>query len=79
MTRNLSELWTPGATVHLNVTVAGGPGVLGGWFDWNDDGDFADADEFVNFGSLTGPNVVRGAHPRSVHDQLTGIRPLPAI
>ena len=58
MTRNVSELWTPGATVHLNVTVAGGPGVLGGWFDWNDDGDFADADEFVNFGSLTGPNVV---------------------
>ena len=59
VTRNLAELWIPGATVHLNVTVAGGPGVLGGWFDWNNDGDVADAGEFVNFGSLsTGTNDV---------------------
>ena len=59
VTRNLAELWLPGATVHLNVTVAGGPGVLGGWFDWNNDGDVADAGEFLNFGSLsTGTNVV---------------------
>ena len=53
VTRNLAELWTPGATVHLNVTVTGGTGVLGGWFDWNNDGDVADAGEFISFGSLS--------------------------
>lgn len=48
-----AEVWTPLATVHLNVTVAGGSGALGGWFDWNNDGDITDAGEFVNFGALS--------------------------
>ena len=59
VTRNLSQLWLPGATVHLNVTVTGGTGVLGGWFDWNNDGDVADSGEFISFGTLSaGTNSV---------------------
>jgi len=40
MLRKAGELWTNGATVHVNVTVAGTNAYLAAWFDWNDDGDF---------------------------------------
>jgi uncharacterized repeat protein (TIGR01451 family) len=59
VTRLAGQTWIPGGAVNLNVTVTGGPGVLGGWFDWNNDGDIADPGEFVNFGTLPdGLNVV---------------------
>lgn len=59
VTRDLNDVWLAGATVDLNVIVTGGSGVLGGWFDWNNDGDIADAGEFINFGTLpAGNNVV---------------------
>jgi len=48
----------PGAAVDINVTVAGGTGVLGGWFDWNSDGDISDSGEFASFGSLSAGNHV---------------------
>jgi hypothetical protein len=31
-----AEAWTPGATVHISVTVSGGSGYLVGWFDWDE-------------------------------------------
>lgn len=51
--RDLSTAWTPGAAVQLVITVTNGSGVVGGWFDWNNDGDFTDAGEFINFGALS--------------------------
>jgi protocatechuate 3,4-dioxygenase beta subunit len=38
--RHPDDLWVPGATVRLTVTVSGGTGdgYLVGWFDWNGDG-----------------------------------------
>ncbi len=52
VTRDMADSWIPGATVQLNITVSGGDGVVGGWFDWNNDGEFT-ADEFVNYGTLS--------------------------
>lgn len=49
---NTAYHWTPGATVWLTVTVTGGNGYLVGWFDWNNDLDFGDANEQVVFGNL---------------------------
>ncbi|MFO7680302.1 MAG: SdrD B-like domain-containing protein, partial [Chloroflexota bacterium] len=49
--RNMSSRWTPGATIELLIEVSGGPGVVGGWFDWNNDDAFGPG-EFVNFGEL---------------------------
>jgi hypothetical protein len=43
--------WLPNATVQLNITVVGTSGRLGCWFDWNADGDYADAGEFVDGGT----------------------------
>jgi len=40
--RTPGVLWTPGATVSVDVTVTGGNGCLSGWIDWNNDGDFDD-------------------------------------
>jgi subtilisin-like proprotein convertase family protein len=39
--------WQEGAlvTIYVEVTGADGNDYLAGWFDWNDDGDFADAQE----------------------------------
>jgi subtilisin-like proprotein convertase family protein len=37
--------WQPGASVTIYADVTGSGGYLAGWFDWNDDGDMADAQE----------------------------------
>ncbi|MCA9873866.1 MAG: carboxypeptidase regulatory-like domain-containing protein [Anaerolineales bacterium] len=50
--RDTAYKWSPNTTVPLNITVSGGTGVVGAWFDWNDDGDFIDPGEFVSFGTL---------------------------
>ncbi|MFN2164785.1 MAG: GEVED domain-containing protein, partial [Anaerolineae bacterium] len=44
---NPNYLWQPGAAVVVNVTTNGGTDsrYLAAWFDWNDDGDFADPQE----------------------------------
>ncbi len=49
--------WQPGVVVTLNVTVTGGTGALGAWFDWNNDGTFLDTGEFI---SRT--NLISGSH-----------------
>jgi uncharacterized repeat protein (TIGR01451 family) len=51
--RNAADLWQPGNTVRIDVTVTGGTGYLIGWFDWNGDNDFSDANEMIRFGSLS--------------------------
>ncbi|MCX6032418.1 MAG: carboxypeptidase regulatory-like domain-containing protein [Chloroflexi bacterium] len=43
--------WTAGASRTLTVT-ASGSGYLWAWFDWNDDGDFSDAGEAVDLGTV---------------------------
>ncbi len=47
-----NQLWNGVTPITIDVTVAGGPGVLGAWFDLNQDGDFADPGEFVNVGPV---------------------------
>jgi hypothetical protein len=37
--------WQPGASVTIYADVTGSSGYLAGWFDWNEDGDMADAQE----------------------------------
>jgi hypothetical protein len=54
VTRDMSDHWTPGASVDLNVTVSGGTGRLVGWFDWDNDGAFDDTGSFQDFGSVSG-------------------------
>ncbi|HTP08436.1 MAG TPA: GEVED domain-containing protein, partial [Anaerolineae bacterium] len=57
--RDGTTKWTPGAVITLNITVTGGTGALGAWFDWNNDGDFLDAGEFISYTNLTpGPHLV---------------------
>ncbi|HEX6200961.1 MAG TPA: GEVED domain-containing protein, partial [Thermoanaerobaculia bacterium] len=48
---NVTGDWTPGATRSIDVTVSNAPSgaLLGGWFDWNGDGDFDDAGEFFSW------------------------------
>ncbi len=45
MTMDPTTGWEEGATVRIYAQVAGGNGYLAGWFDWNNDGDFGDAQE----------------------------------
>jgi hypothetical protein len=52
--RDMSDQWTPGASVDLIVTVSGGTGRLVGWFDWDNDGAFDDNGSFQDFGSVSG-------------------------
>ncbi len=42
--------WFPGNVVTLTVTVVGNNGYLAGFFDWNEDGDFGEANEVWDFG-----------------------------
>ncbi len=59
VSRDQASRWLPGNTVNLNVVVTGNTGYLVAWFDWNDDGDFDDADETVTIGNLiSGTNNV---------------------
>ncbi len=52
VTRLMTDLWTPGAIVRLQVIVTGGNGYLVSWFDWDNSGAF-EADERIIFGSLS--------------------------
>jgi hypothetical protein len=51
--RDLADLWVADMQVNLIITVTGGTGRLGAWFDWNVDGDLDDSGEFIDFGNLT--------------------------
>ncbi|MBN1314762.1 MAG: DUF11 domain-containing protein [Anaerolineales bacterium] len=58
VTRDSSDLWTPGSSVDLYVIITGGSGYLAGWFDWNGDGEFGTG-EMIDFGSYSaGSHVV---------------------
>jgi hypothetical protein len=64
--RDMSDFWVPNTTVQLVITVTNGSGVVGGWFDWNNDGDFDDAGEFISYGELTaGVHTVNVPIPNS--------------
>lgn len=52
VTRDMSSRWLPGEQVTLVITVTNGSGVIGAWFDWNADGNFNNANEFINLGTL---------------------------
>lgn len=56
VTLDPSTPWQEGATVRLyvDVTAASGTYYVAGWFDWNDDGDFADTGEKVIGRNVTG-------------------------
>jgi uncharacterized repeat protein (TIGR01451 family) len=60
--RTPGEAWDAGSTVHITATVTGNNGYLVGYFDWNGDGDFADANERVIFG-----DVVSGTNSLTVN------------
>ena len=49
--RDMTLKWAPNTTVQLYITISGGNGVVGAWFDWNKDDSFS-ADEFVDYGTL---------------------------
>ena len=59
VSRVMTDKWAAGNTVGIVVTVTGSTGYLAAWFDWNHDGDFADAGEQTLIGNLsTGVNTV---------------------
>lgn len=49
--------WMAGQGAAFNI-VASGPGLLGAWFDWNNDGDFTDVGEFTTIPVVAGANVL---------------------
>jgi hypothetical protein len=49
--RAATDRWTPGSTVDLQVTVAGGSGYLVAWLDWDNSGTL-ESSEMVEYGSL---------------------------
>jgi len=42
----------PGETFEITIAVSGSNGYLVGFFDWNGDGDFGEADETIEFGPV---------------------------
>ncbi len=52
--------WTAGSTQQIEVVVgnASGGALLAGWFDWNNDGDFADAGEYFTWNVSDGTNTL---------------------
>ncbi|MDX1417126.1 MAG: GEVED domain-containing protein, partial [Candidatus Promineifilaceae bacterium] len=50
-------------TVEVSNLAAGQSALLGIWFDWNNDGDFLDADEFQQFTVNPGTNILSIAIP----------------
>ncbi|HEX6201777.1 MAG TPA: hypothetical protein VF100_02165, partial [Thermoanaerobaculia bacterium] len=62
VTIDVTEDWEPGTTQTIDVAVANAPSgaLLGGWFDWNGDGDFNDPGEFFTW------NVTQGDNPLQV-------------
>lgn len=64
--RDMSDLWLPSTTVQINVTVTGANGNLVAWFDWNNDGDFNDSGETVQYGAVpAGLNTLNLTIPAS--------------
>jgi hypothetical protein len=68
--RDMGDMWTPGATVQLNVTVTGGVGSSGElacWIDWNGSGNLGDnSNKFINVGPVsTGVRVVNVTIPNT--------------
>lgn len=73
--RNVDSNWTAGSTQTLDVEVGNAPSgaLLGGWFDWNNDGDFSDAGEFFSWTVSEGSNslsVTVGSGYDWQHDDL---------
>ncbi|HSL83950.1 MAG TPA: GEVED domain-containing protein, partial [Thermoanaerobaculia bacterium] len=60
VTLNVTSNWTPGSTQTIDVQVSNAPSgaLLGAWFDWNGDGDFADAGEFFSWNVTEGTNTL---------------------
>ncbi len=60
VTVNVTGNWTPGSTQSITVVVANAPSgaLLGGWFDWNNDGDLADPGEFFTWNVVNGSNTL---------------------
>lgn len=59
------EAWTPGATVHISVTVSGGSGYLVGWFDWDESRTLQKVDfGQVSQGEQVLPLVVPGGYTK---------------
>ena len=60
VTANVTGTWTAGSTQSVTVVVSNAPSgaLLGGWFDWNHDGDVADAGEFFSWPVVQGTNVL---------------------
>jgi hypothetical protein len=66
---NLVGSLAANALVTLQVDVVGSNGYLVAWFDWNGDGDFSDAGEFLKVGSIpAGSNSI----PVTVPSYYTG-------
>jgi hypothetical protein len=59
VTANVTSNWTAGSTQTIEVTVSNAPSgaLLGAWFDWNGDGDVADAGEFFSWNVVNGTNT----------------------
>lgn len=60
VTANVTSNWIAGLTRTITVNVANAPSgaLLGGWFDWNGDGDVADPGEFFSWNVIQGTNVL---------------------
>lgn len=59
---NMSTNVTPGNNYNLNVTyrdLGGNQGKIAVWVDWNEDGDFADANEYIDSVSNVSDNDVK--------------------
>lgn len=57
---NVASVWTAGSTQTITVTVGNAPSgaLLGGWFDWNGDGDVTDPGEFFSWSVVQGSNTL---------------------
>ncbi|MBN1484015.1 MAG: ExeM/NucH family extracellular endonuclease, partial [Chloroflexia bacterium] len=59
VTMEPSTVWEEGSTVRIYAQVTGGSGYLAGWFDWNNDGDFAGVlEKSVAEDVNEGPNTI---------------------
>jgi hypothetical protein len=57
VTANVTSDWTVGSAQTFTV-ISSGTGVLAAWLDWNGDGDFDDANEYVTLNVTAGPNTL---------------------
>lgn len=60
VTAVVDENWTAGSIQSFDVVVANAPSgaLLGGWFDWNGDGDFDDVGEFFTWSVSEGTQTL---------------------